>query len=236
MAKSKNKQERELTKLKWENRRLKRENAYLVHRLETISPNEAKRIPRDREFFMKIDDMNESKTYFSYLFTRFRLTRVYRVYDRIFFVLRKYFSASKIWNNFVVILSILGISIQSLLTFGTVLVLLPVTLILTAVISAVSIFSHNFLCKKMLHETDGKKTYFMFLRCVPRKNGIFYKTAQKFADDGATVLIVTGSHKLCNFNSVHKYDEGIYFIHSSFYFVLIKAMTKNGKNDIIKIF
>lgn len=236
MAKNKNEQERELTKLKWENRRLKRENAYLVHRLETVSPKETKRIPRDREFFMRMDDINKSNSYFSYLLSRFRLTHVYRVYDRIFFALRKFFSASKMWNNLVVIFAILGVSIQSLLTFGTVLVLLPVSLVLTAIVSAVSIYSHNFLCKKMMNETNGKKTYFMFLRRTPRKNGIFYKTAQKFADDGAVVFIVTGSPKLCNFNSAHKYGEGIYFIHSSFYFILIKAMVKNGKNDIIKIF
>lgn len=235
MAKKGYDRDKEIARLKKENKKLKRENAYLVHRLETISPKEAKQTSRERELFVKMDDVDGAQGYFRYLLGRFRLTLVYRVYDRIFFALRKYIFASKVWNNLIIILAIFGTSVQAVLTFGSVLVLLPATAVATAVFALFSAYSHKVLCKKMLSETKDKRVYFMFLRAKPSKDGVFYATARDFASDG-TVFAVTNSHKMCDFHAMRKYSEGIYFIHTSFYFTLIKAMEKTGKKDIVKMF
>lgn len=235
MAKKCYERDREIARLKKENKKLRRENAYLAHRIETLSPKETKHVSRERELFLTMGDMDGSQGYFRYLLGRFKLTLVYRVYDRIFFALRKYILASKIWKNIVIILAVFGTSIQALLTFGSVLVLLPTTVVATAILAVFSAYSYRMLCKKMLAEISGKRIYFMFLRKKPRKNGVFYATAKDFSGDGV-VFAVTQLPSLCDFHAVRKYADGIYFIHMSFYFTLAKAMKKAGNKDIVKMF
>ena len=225
----------EIARLKKENKKLRRENAYLSHRIETLSPKETKNISRERELFLKMDDVDSSTGYFRYLLSRFKLTLVYRVYDRVFFALRKYVLASKIWNNIIIILAIFGTSVQAVLTFGSVIVLLPTTLLITAVLTLFSAYSYKKLCRRMLAEINGKRVYFIFLREKPCKNGVFYATARDLSEDG-TVFAVTHSASLCNFRASRKYADGIYFVHTSFYFTLAKALKKAGKKDIVKMF
>ncbi len=235
MAKKGYDRDKEISRLKKENKKLKRENAYLTHRLETISPKEVKRASRERELFVKMDDVDGARGYFRYLLGRFRLTLVYRVYDRIFFALRKYIFASKIWNNLIIILAIFGTSVQALLTFGSVLVLVPATALATAILALFSAYSHRALCKKMIDATKNKRVYFIYLRGKPSKDSVFYATARDFASNGV-VFAVTNSHKMCDFHAMRKYLDEIYFIHTSFYFTLIKAMEKTEKRDIVKMF
>ena len=88
----------ECARIRRENARLRRENEYLKHRIERLSPKEAKNVPPERELFCKSDDIDEYNGYFAYLVSRFRLSLIYRVYDKIFFTLRKVILASRIWK------------------------------------------------------------------------------------------------------------------------------------------
>ncbi|MBO5006459.1 MAG: hypothetical protein J6C89_03340 [Clostridia bacterium] len=226
---------REIARLKKENKELKRKNEYLSHRLARFSPGEAKNITRERELFQKSERVERAHGYFRYLFGLFKLTLVYRIYDRTFFALRKYILASKIWRNTVIILAVFGTSLQAVLTFGSVLVLLPATVMGAVLFALLSAYSYGKMKTKLLSCLSGKRVYFLYPAARPRKNGAFYESMRLFSADGA-VIAVTHSPALCAWRAVRKLYGNVYFIHTSFYYTLIKAMIKNGKNEIIKIF
>ena len=91
MNKLKKDEKQEIARLKKENARLKRENEYLNHRIEKLSPKEVKNIPHEREMFLSSADVDKYKGYFGYLIGQFKFSLVYRIYDRVFFALRKDF-------------------------------------------------------------------------------------------------------------------------------------------------
>lgn len=227
--------ENEIERLKKENRRLRRENAYLSHRLERISPREGKNTSRERELFLKSERVERAHGYFRYVFGLFKLTLIYRIYDRIFFALRKYILASRIWRNILIIFAIFGTSLQAIITFGSVLVLLPTAALSVLVFAVFSAYSYKKQTGKLLALISGKKAYFLYPAAVPQKGRAFYESMRLFSADGA-VFAVTHSFSLCKWRAVRKLYGNVYFIHTSFYYTLIKAMIKNGKNEIIKIF
>ncbi len=227
--------ENEIDRLKKENKKLKRENAYLSHRLERISPREGKNISRERELFLASASVERAHGYFRYVFGLFKLTLIYRIYDRTFFALRKYILASRIWRNILIILAIFGTSLQALLTFGSVLVLLPTTALLALVFAIFSAYSYKKQKIKLLSRLAGKRVYFLYPAARPQKGGAFYESMRLFSADGA-VFAVTHSLSLCAWRAVRRLYGNVYFIHTSFYYTLMKAMIKNDKNEIIKIF
>jgi hypothetical protein len=130
----------ELARLKRENAKLRRENEYLSHRIEKLSPKEAKNITQERELFLSSADVDKYKGYFPYLIGRFKLSFVYRIYDRIFFALRKLLLASKIWRYLPVAA---GVILQTILALGSVVVLLPVSVTAALVFFAFSLMLYR---------------------------------------------------------------------------------------------
>lgn len=230
----KNNDRAELRLLRAENARLKRENEYLNHRLEKLSPKEAKNMPREKDLFLYSCEVENYKGYFGYLFGSFKLSLVYRIYDRIFFGLRKIILASKIWRYLPVVLSILGVIFQFLLTFGSVILILPTAIVGSLVFLAASLVSYAKKKRKLLSFLRGQKIYFMFASKKPRKDGAFYDSVNKFSKDG-TVFVVTPSFSLCGFGAVKKIGKNAYFIHVSFYYSFRKKATEISK-DTVKIY
>lgn len=226
--------ERELAYSKHEIKRLQRENEYLTHRIHTLSPKEEKGVPHEEELFFRSDEIDSSRGYFGYLIRCFKLTFVYKLYDRTFFAIRKYLAASKIWKNFLIILAFFGTSIQAVLTFGSVLVILPATLAVAAVFGILSYFFYRRERKKLLAATEGKKIFFVYAR-KKKRGEIFYDTLSVLAEKG-TVLVVTSSFSLCGFSVMKKHGENIYFIHTSFYFGFDTAALKRDSSKIVKIY
>ena len=222
----------ECARIRRENARLRRENEYLKHRIERLSPKEAKNVPPERELFYKADDIDEHKSYFVYLVSRFRLSLIYRVYDKIFFTLRKVILASRIWKYAPIVLGLIFALLQGVLTLGSAVVLLPAVAASAVAFSALSAFSHH--QRKLLAEVRGRKVYFMYPAKNPRKDGIFYKTMQQFSRDGV-VFAVTSSLRLCGFGAVKKASENVYFIHTSFYYKF-KEKATGICADVVKVY
>jgi len=230
-----NKREKaELLRLKRENARLRRENEYLEHRIEKLSPKEAKKLPRERELFYGLDDADEYGGYFSYLVGRFKLSLVYRVYDKIFFALRKVILASRIWKYAPIVLGVLAAVLQGVLAFGSALVLLPVSLIGTVIFFVLSLTAFAVHKRELLRTVRGRKIYFMYPAKKPRKDGIFYETMQEFAKDGV-VFAVSPSFTLCGFGAVRKVSENVYFIHTSFYY-RFREEAQSLCSDVVKVY
>lgn len=230
-----NKREKqELLRLKRENARLRRENEYLNHRIEKLSPKEAKNISPEREMFYELDDVDEYNGYFGYLIARFRLSLVYRVYDRVFFAFRKIILASRIWKYAPIVLGALAAVLQAVLAFGSAVVLLPVAFIVSVVFFLLSIFAFAKHRRNLNKVVSGQKIYFMYPAKKPRKDGIFYETMQQFSRDGV-VFAVTSSLTLCGIGAVKKVSENVYFIHTSFYYTFKEKATELG-SDVVKVY
>lgn len=230
-----NKREKqEYARIRRENARLRRENEYLQHRIEKLSPKEAKNVPRERELFYGIDDVDDYGGYFAYLVARFKLSLVSRVYDKIFFAFRKVILASRIWKYAPIVLGILFAVLQGVLAFGSVVVLLPVALVGTVIFLALSLAAFAKHKRELLFEVRGRRIYFMYPAKKPRKDGIFYETMQQFATDGV-VFAVTPSFRLCGFGAAKKVGENAYFIHTSFYYRFKDEAQKLGA-DVVKVY
>ncbi len=224
----------ELARLKRENAKLRRENEYLNHRIEKLSPKEAKNVSQEKEMFLFAADVDKYKGYFPYLFGQFKFSLVYRIYDRIFFALRKFILASKIWRYLPIVLGVLGVILQTLLALGSVVVLLPVCIIATLVFFAVSVFEFARHKRELLKTVSGRKIYFLYPAKKPKKDGFFYETMQVFARDGV-VFAVTPSFALSGFGAVRRVSENVYFIHTSFYYHFKKAAEAAG-SDVVKVY
>jgi uncharacterized membrane protein YbaN (DUF454 family) len=230
-----NKREKqEYARMRRENARLRRENEYLQHRIEKLSPKEAKNVPPDRELFYELDDVDEYGGYLGYLIGRFRLSLIYRLYDKIYFALRKVILASRIWKYAPIVLGVLAAVLQGLLAFGSLVVLLPVALLATAAFLVLSLAAFAKHRQRLLREIKGRKIYFMYPAKKPRKDGIFYETMQQFARDGV-VFAVSPSFRLCGFGAVRKVSENVYFIHTSFYYKFKEEVTELC-SDVVKVY
>ncbi|MBQ8447816.1 MAG: hypothetical protein IJX27_02660 [Clostridia bacterium] len=230
-----NKREKqELLRLKRENARLRRENEYLNHRIEKLSPKEAKNVSPERELFYELDDVDEYNGYFGYLISRFKLSLVYRVYDKIFFAFRKIILASRIWKYAPIVLGALAAVLQAVLAFGSAVVLLPLAFTVSAVFFLLSLFAFAKHRRELLRDVRGRKIYFMYPSKKPRKDGIFYETMQQFSRDGV-VFAVSPSLPLCGFGGVRKVSENVYFIHTSFYYKFKEEAYKIC-TDIVKVY
>ncbi len=226
--------QQEIARLRRENARLRRENEYLNHRIEKLSPKEAKNISHEKEIFLSSGDVDKYKGYFSYLFGQFKISLVYRIYDKIFFALRKVLLASKIWRWLPIVLGVLGVILQSLLALGSVVILLPVFFIATLLFLAVSVFEFARHKRELLKAIRGRKIYFLYPAKRPRKDGFFYESMQAFARDGV-VFAVTPSFALSGFGAVRKVGENVYFIHTSFYYHFRKS-AEAASADVVKVY
>ena len=232
--KLKKEEKQEIARLKRENAKLKRENEYLNHRIEKLSPKEVKNIPHERELFLSSADVDKYKGYLRYLIGQFKFSLIYRIYDRIFFALRKVILASKIWRYLPIALGVIGMILQFLLTLGSVVVLLPVIAIASLLWLGFSVFEfarHRRALKKIV---SGNKIYFLYPIKKPKKDGIFYETMREFARDGV-VFAVTSSYTLCGAGAVRKVGDNAYFIHTSFYYSFVKEAEK-ASADVVKVY
>jgi hypothetical protein len=217
----------ELARLKRENAKLRRENEYLSHRIEKLSPKEAKNITQERELFLSSADVDKYKGYFPYLIGRFKLSFVYRIYDRIFFALRKLLLASKIWRYLPVAAGVAGVILQTILALGSVVVLLPVSVTAALVFFAASAFEFARHRRELTQAVRGKKIYFLYPAKKPKKYSFFYDTMRVFACDGIA-FAVTPYFSLSGFGGVRKAGESFYFIHTSFYYTFARKAEKES--------
>lgn len=225
---------KELSYAKREVGKLRRENEYLSHRIALLSPSERKDIKRDEELFLTSDDIDSSRGYFGYIIRKFKLTFIYKLYDRTFFAIRKYLFASRLWKNFLIILAIFGTSFQAIITFGSVLVILPSALLLSAVFGIFSFFSYRNARKKLLAESDGQRMYFLYAR-KKKRGDFFHGTVNELSARGK-VFIVTPYFSSCGFSMMKKTDGNVCFIHTSFYFGFISQAAKRNHKNIVKIY
>ena len=227
-----------IRKLKTENRRMRKELEYLKHVCAQYEPPEEEKPTEEQKALAesaKNADVFHSKNYFSYLFARLRRSRLFRLFDKTRFAMKKFKFAKKLWFFLVSLFTVLGVSAQILVIVGALVVFLPAGLILAAIFGLYTYFTHRKrkkLFTRLIEEAEEKEKFYLI--CAP-KNGMteyFTRTLPAFAEKGR-VFIVCRSFKECNSSGVEKTGENIYKIHISYYFSFVRRLPSER---IVKIY
>lgn len=224
------KQNKELIrKLKTENRRLRQENEYMKHVCAQYEPQEEEKPTEEQKALAecaKNADVLRSKNYFSYLFALLRRSRLFRLFDKTRFAMKKFKFAKKLWVFFVTFFTVLGVSAQVLVVIGALTVFLPAALVISAVIGVYSFFTHR-KRKKMFtgliaQAAEDEKFYLVF---VPKNgnDGYFVRTAHDLAEKGM-VFLVYRSFKDGDFSGVAQTENHVYKMHVNFYFSFVRRL------------
>ena len=227
-----------IRKLKTENRRLRKEMEYLRHICEQYEPPEEEFISEDQKALMESAqnaDVLHSKSYFAYLFAKLRRSRLFRLFDKTRFAMKKFKFAKKLWFFLVSFITVLGVSAQVLVIIGALAVFLPAGILLAAIFGVYTYFTHRKrkkLFTSLIAQTDEKEKF--YLVCAP-KNGMkeyFTRALPEFAEKGR-VFIVCRSFKESSSTGVIKVKDNIYKIHISYYFSFVRRLPSER---VVKIY
>ena len=227
-----------IRKLRRENRRLRRENEYMKHICAQYEPPEEEKLTAEQKALAACSqnaDVMRSKNYFAYLFALLRRSRLFRLFDKTRFALKKFKLAKRLWFIFVAFLSVLGVSAKILVVVGTFVVFLPVALILSAMIGVYSYFVYR-KRKRMFMDlisqtSENEKFYLVF---VPKnsKDGYFVRTIHELAEKGRVFLIYRSLKQGC-FSGIAQAETNVYKMHVNFYFSFVRRLPSER---IVKIY
>ena len=218
-----------IRQLRTENRRLRKEMAYLQHVCEQYEPPEEEYVSEEQKALTESAqnaDVLRSKSYFAYLLARLRRSKLFRLFDKTRFAMKKFKFAKKLWFFLVTLVTVLGVSAQILVVVGALLVFLPAGIVLATAFGLYTYFTHRKrkkLFTKLIEQTDEKEKFYLI--CAP-KNGTmayFARTLPAFAEKGQ-VFIVCRSFKECGSSGVMKTEDNVYKIHISYYFSFVRRL------------
>ena len=214
--------------LKRENRKLRRENEYLRHLAIQYDPPSKDEDSPEQIILAKAVKRTHtlrSKTYFSYLFQRFRLTRQFMLFNRTRFAMKSVRLARKMLTFFIALITFFGISAQLLVVVGSLAVFLPAALIASAFIGIYSYVSHrrrNRVFKPLFSENYGGRIYLVFL---PKNQtcDYFIRTLPYLTEQGY-VFLISPSFRDCEYRSVLPFGENVCKLHISAYFSFVRRL------------
>ena len=218
-----------IQKLRAENIRLRRENAYLKYICAQYEPFEEEKTPEEQKALAERAtnaDVLHAKNYFAYLLARFRRSRVFRVFDRLRLLLKRFQWARKLWLLIVAVVTVLGFGAKILVIVGILAVFLPIALLLSAAIGIYGYFLYRKrkLAFDCLFGGDDRKDK-IYVVFIPKNgmNGYFFRTSDELAEKGK-VLVVCRSLKECRYASMTRMKANVYKIHVSIYFSFVRRL------------
>lgn len=217
-----------IRELKRENRKLRRENEYLRHlSMQYDPPSKDEDSPEQIMLSKAVKRTHtlRSKTYFSYLFQRFRLTRPFMLFDRTRFAMKSVRFARKTLVVLVGFFTFLGIGAQFLVIVGSLAVFIPAALIASVVIGIYSYVSHRSrdkIFKPLFSEDYEGKIYFVFLP-KGRSCEYFIGVLPELSENGH-VFVISPSFRDCEWRSVLSLGDRVWKMHISAYFSFAKRV------------
>lgn len=224
------KDQEKIRRLSSENRRLRRENEYLRHRLSMDSgkissiksETSAEKILRES---MRMTEVSRLHSYFGYLTHRFRFSLPFRLYDRTRFAVRGFSFVTKMVTLLVWIFTFLGVGAQFLFAVGAVMIFLPAATVASFVTGIVGYFVHkkwNRKFSEILSVYPGR-IYIVFISKERTSEGKFPRFLRELSEDG-TVFLVSHSFSACGFSGARSVEDRIFRIHISFYFSFARQL------------
>ncbi len=217
--------EKEKARMLSENKRLRKENEYLRHRLSALGEkfSEDGETPHEAKFSdaSRMASASHKRTYFGYLLGRIKVSMAFRLWDKTRFAVRWFFFASKIWNLLVWLFVLLGFGTQFLLFVSAAMILLPAAVVISLVLGFMGFFAHRRWNKTLaaFFSSPEEKIYIVFAPKTWEKHEYFRYMLEEMQKDGM-VFLVFHSFSACGYKGAKRLSSRLCAVHISYYFSL----------------
>lgn len=225
---------KEIRALKRENRKLRKQNEYLTHRIDMLSG--AKQGGAQAQIRKKMR-LQSASGFWAYNLLRIKSTAAYAIYDRAMFALRKYVFASNLILIAKYIIAIVHGSVALVVAAGVLAVTLPVLGLMALSAFLVALILQRRWNTFFRGYLSGKRVY-LFFHIRRGRSEKYYLDMAKALGENAVILVVSDSlftvKDVCVSHS-HSGDN-IYYIYSGYYFMLKKLMRSPDIETVAQIY
>lgn len=222
----------ELRALRRENRRLRKQNEYLAHRVDVLSGEKLGGTQAKIRGKMRIQN---SSGFFAYWLLRIKSSAAYAVYDKVMFVLRKYVFASNFLFIAKYLLAILSSSVAFVVAASIIAVALPVFLLM-----ALSAFLAGLLLYRKWNAFFGKylseKKVYIFFHIRRGRSEKYYLDTAKALSENAVILVICDSLFKAKDVCASHVGNNVYYIYAGYYFRLKKLLRSPDIESIMHIY
>ncbi len=225
---------KEIRALKRENRKLRKQNEYLAHRVDVLSG--AKQGGAQAQIRKKMR-LQSASGFWAYNLLRIKSTAAYAIYDRAMFALRKYVFASNLILIAKYIIAIVHGSVALVVAAGVLAVTLPVLGLMALSAFLVALILQRRWNTFFRGYLSGKRVY-LFFHIRRGRSEKYYLDMAKALGENAVILVVSDSlftvKDVCVSHS-HSGDN-IYYIYSGYYFILKKLLRSPDIETVAQIY
>lgn len=225
---------KELRALKRENRKLRKQNEYLTHRIDMLSG--AKQGGAQAQIRKKMR-LQSASGFWAYNLLRIKSTAAYAIYDKAMFTLRKYVFASNLILIAKYIIAIVHGSVALVVAAGVLAVTLPVLGLMALSAFLVALILQRRWNTFFRGYLSGKRVY-LFFHIRRGRSEKYYLDMAKALGENAVILVVSDSlftvKDVCVSHS-HSGDN-IYYIYSGYYFILKKLLRSPDIETVAQIY
>lgn len=225
---------KEIRALKRENRKLRKQNEYLTHRIDMLSG--AKQGGAQAQIRKKMR-LQSASGFWAYNLLRIKSTAAYAIYDRAMFALRKYVFASNLILIAKYIIAIVHGSVALVVAAGVLAVTLPVLGLMALSAFLVALILQRRWNTFFRGYLSGKRVY-LFFHIRRGRSEKYYLDMAKALGENAVILVVSDSlftvKDVCVSHS-HSGDN-IYYIYSGYYFILKKLLRSPDIETVAQIY
>ena len=225
---------KEIRALKRENRKLRKQNEYLTHRVDVLSG--AKQGGAQAQIRKKMR-LQSASGFWAYNLLRIKSTAAYAIYDKAMFALRKYVFASNLILIAKYIIAIVHGSVALVVAAGVLAVTLPVLGLMALSAFLVALILQRRWNTFFRGYLSGKRVY-LFFHIRRGRSEKYYLDMAKALGENAVILVVSDSlftvKDVCVSHS-HSGDN-IYYIYSGYYFMLKKLLRSPDIETVAQIY
>lgn len=225
---------KEIRALKRENRKLRKQNEYLTHRVDVLSG--AKQGGAQAQIRKKMR-LQSASGFWAYNLLRIKSTAAYAIYDKAMFTLRKYVFASNLILIAKYIIAIVHGSVALVVAAGVLAVTLPVLGLMALSAFLVALILQRRWNTFFRGYLSGKRVY-LFFHIRRGRSEKYYLDMAKALGENAVILVVSDSlftvKDVCVSHS-HSGDN-IYYIYSGYYFMLKKLLRSPDIETVAQIY
>ncbi len=225
---------KEIRALKRENRKLRKQNEYLAHRVDVLSG--AKQGGAQAQIRKKMR-LQSASGFWAYNLLRIKSTAAYAIYDKAMFTLRKYVFASNLILIAKYIIAIVHGSVALVVAAGVLAVTLPVLGLMALSAFLVALILQRRWNTFFRGYLSGKRVY-LFFHIRRGRSEKYYLDMAKALGENAVILVVSDSlftvKDVCVSHS-HSGDN-IYYIYSGYYFILKKLLRSPDIETVAQIY
>lgn len=225
---------KEIRALKRENRKLRKQNEYLAHRVDVLSG--AKQGGAQAQIRKKMR-LQSASGFWAYNLLRIKSTAAYAIYDKAMFTLRKYVFASNLILIAKYIIAIVHGSVALVVAAGVLAVTMPVLGLMALSAFLVALILQRRWNTFFRGYLSGKRVY-LFFHIRRGRSEKYYLDMAKALGENAVILVVSDSlftvKDVCVSHS-HSGDN-IYYIYSGYYFMLKKLLRSPDIETVAQIY